>query len=314
MVRIFYKEGNIIKKETDVRNIGQLKNIIWVDLHSPNIEDEEWVETKCDISFQTPQEIIEIESSSRYFERNSEIIANSNFLNLENEIYHQYPVSFILRGETLFTYRNTDMTTFADTVKKIKANNTIFPTGIEVLLCLLETRIDLDADLIERISRDITHTSKRLSGNDSPREEVLLEIKTLQENTMLLRETIIDKQRMLSYITKSRIFPDAKRERLRIILKDIHSLLEHTIFNFERLEYLQDTFMGLVNLEQNRIIKIFTVFSIVFLPPTLIAGIFGMNFQKIPFMNHNFGFFGAIFIMLLPSALILWIFKRNRWI
>jgi magnesium transporter len=90
--------------------------------------------------------------------------------------------------------------------------------------------------------------------------------------------------------------------------------LEHTIFNFERLEYLQDTFMGLVNLEQNRIIKIFTVFSIVFLPPTLIAGIFGMNFQKIPFMNHNYGFFGAIFIMLLPSALILWIFKRNRWI
>jgi magnesium transporter len=92
---------------------------------------------------------------------------------------------------------------------------------------------------------------------------------------MMLRESIIDKQRVLSSIQRSRLFPESYRERLRIVLKDISSLTEYTTFNFERLEYLQDTFTGLINLEQNQIIKIFTVVTIVFLPPTLIAGILG---------------------------------------
>ncbi|MFN8352853.1 MAG: magnesium/cobalt transporter CorA [Spirosomataceae bacterium] len=314
MVRIYYKDGKQVKKETDVKEIGRLKNVLWVDLQSASHEEEEWIETKCDLSFQTPQEIVEIESSARYFEQDNTIVANSNFAKIDAHGFHSYPVSFTLKSGTLFTYRHGDSKTFADTVKKMKVYEEPFDTGADIMLLLLETRIEADADLLEGISRDITAISKHLSNDQKPRQESLLRINALQEYTMLLRESIIDKQRVLSGIQRSRFFPDDQKEHLRIILKDIASLVEYTTFNFERLEYLQNTFMGLVNLEQNQVIKIFTVVTIIFMPPTLIAGIFGMNYTVIPTSAHPYGFWIALFMMLLSSLGVLWFFRRRHWI
>jgi len=129
-----------------------------------------------------------------------------------------------------------------------------------------------------------------------------------------LRETIIDKQRVLSGILRSQFFPDDRKERLRIVLKDISSLLEYSTFNFERLEYLQNTFMGLINLEQNQIIKIFTVFTIIFMPPTLIAGIFGMNYTILPSSGHPYGFWFSLLLMVFSMAAMWFFFKRKHWI
>ncbi|WP_435355579.1 magnesium/cobalt transporter CorA [Emticicia sp. SJ17W-69] len=314
MVRIYYKEGKQVKKETDVRELGILKNLMWVDLHSATNEEEEWVETKCNISFQTPQEIVEIESSARYFEQNNTINANSNFLITDGDGYHFYPVSFMIRENILFTFRQGDSKTFADTVKKIRLGEEIFKDGVDILLLLLETRIESDADLLEAMSKDVKNISRALSREKKPKQDSLLTINNLQENTMMIRESIIDKQRVLSQILRSMYFPEDRKERLRIVLKDINSLLEYTTFNFERLEYLQDTFMGLINLEQNEIIKIFTVVTICFLPPTLIAGVFGMNYQVIPSSNHPYGFWIAVGLMVCSSLGFLFFFKRRKWI
>ena len=314
MVRIFYKEGRTLKRETDVRELGNLSNVLWVDLQSPSQEEEEWVETKCDVSFQTPQEIVEIESSSRFFEQNNTINANSNFLRIHNEGYETYPVSFILHNDVLFTYRQGDSKTFADTVKKMKVSQDTFQSGVDIMLLILETRIETDADSLENISRDISAISKDLSHEQKARQEVLIRISELQEVTMMLRETSIDKQRVLSGILRSQQFPENRKEHLRIILKDINSLLEYTTFNFERLEYLQNTFMGLINLEQSQVIKIFTVVTIIFMPPTLIAGIFGMNFERLPTLDRNWGFSFSLILMLISSLVVLWFFRRKRWI
>lgn len=314
MVRVFYKEGKQVKKETDVREIGHLRNLMWVDLQSASADEEEWIEAKCDISFQTPQEIVEIESSARYFEQNNTINANSNFLKSDSEGYQFYPVSFMIRDNVLFTYRQGDSRSFADTVKKIKIGEEVFKDGVDILLLLLETRIESDADLLEAMTKDVKTMSRALSREKKPKQASLLKINDLQENTMLIRESIIDKQRVLSQILRSSYFPEDRKERLRIVLKDINSLLEYTTFNFERLEYLQDTFMGLINLEQNEIIKIFTVVTIIFLPPTLIAGIFGMNYQVIPSLNHPFGFWIAIILMFCSSFSFLFFFKKKKWI
>ncbi|GAB3167283.1 magnesium/cobalt transporter CorA [Telluribacter humicola] len=314
MVRIFYKEGRILKRETDVRELGNLSNVLWVDLQSPSQEEEEWVETKCDVSFQTPQEIVEIESSSRFFEQNNTINANSNFLRIHNDGYETYPVSFILHNDVLFTYRQGDSKTFADTVKKMKVSQDTFQSGVDIMLLILETRIETDADSLENISRDISAISKDLSHEQKARQEVLIRISELQEVTMMLRETSIDKQRVLSGILRSQQFPENRKEHLRIILKDINSLLEYTTFNFERLEYLQNTFMGLINLEQSQVIKIFTVVTIIFMPPTLIAGIFGMNFEEMPSLDQPWGFGLSLFLMLLSSLVVLLFFRRKRWI
>jgi magnesium transporter len=146
------------------------------------------------------------------------------------------------------------------------------------------------------------------------REEILFKITQYQETTILLRENIVDKQRVISGLLRSDIFPAENHEKLRVVIKDIHSLLEHTTFSFERLEYLQNTFLGLVNIEQNKIIKIFTVASVVFMPPTLIASMYGMNFKWMPELGFRFGYPMAVLLMVASSFITLLIFKRKKWL
>lgn len=145
-------------------------------------------------------------------------------------------------------------------------------------------------------------------------EDILLGITALQENTILIRESIVDMQRLVSALLKSSVVQDMEKERIRILLKDISSLVQHTQFSFERLEYLQNTFLGLINIEQNKVIKIFTVVTVIFMPPTLIASIYGMNFDLMPELKWKLGYPFAIFLMILSSIFFLWYFKRKKWL
>ena len=131
---------------------------------------------------------------------------------------------------------------------------------------------------------------------------------------MVIRQTIVDKQRVLSNMLKSDLFPPELLPRLTMIIKDINSLFEYTRFGFDRLDYLQDTFLGLVNLQQNKIIKIFTVVSVIFLPPTLIASIYGMNFRILPELNWAYGYPFSITLMVAFSGAVLWYFRRKKWL
>lgn len=315
MVRVYYKEGKDIRKETSLEEIQELEDIVWVDLQNAAEQDEDWIENHFGLSFQTPQEIIEIESSSRYIEREQTIIANSNFLKINTTKEEEaYPVAFQLKNQVLFTLRTGDSRIFADTVRKMKISKEPFVSGADVLLRLFETQIDYEADLVESIARKITQISRSLHPEKQTDRTSILVINDLQEQTMTLREGIIDKQRVLSAFMRSALFPEDRKDRLKIVLKDISSLLEYTSFNFERLEYLQNTLMNLITLEQNQIIKIFTLFSIVFLPPTLIASIFGMNFTFIPGLDQPFGFYVSLGLMVGSSLGIILYFRNKNWI
>ena len=136
----------------------------------------------------------------------------------------------------------------------------------------------------------------------------------LQEKVMIIRQNIIDKQRVVSNMLKCDLFPEDLRPRLTMVIKDINSLFDYTRFGFDRLDYLQDTFLGLVNLQQNKIIKIFTIVSVIFLPPTLVASLYGMNFEFMPELHWRYGYLFAIALMLLSSAIILLIFRWKKWI
>lgn len=132
---------------------------------------------------------------------------------------------------------------------------------------------------------------------------------------MNIRENVVDKQRVISSMIRSDgWFSDAEQQRLRTLIKDIGSLIDHTNFIFERLEFLQNTYLGLIDLEQNRIVKIFTVVSLVFLPPTLLASIWGMNFDAMPEMHWKYGYAFALAMMVLSSALTVWVFRRKNWL
>jgi len=146
-------------------------------------------------------------------------------------------------------------------------------------------------------------------------EDLIYRITSLQEMLIRIRSNIIDKQRVISSIYKTDNFSNKElKKHITIIEKDISSILDYTSFDFERLEYLQDTLMGLINLRQNVIMKIFTIVSVIFLPPTLIASIYGMNFANMPELKVEYAYPIALLIMILVSLLALFIFKHKKWI
>lgn len=317
MLRIYYKKNTRLAKESDVEFLRQIpiESLVWVDLQNPTIEEKVTIETYFDIKYSSEEESQEIESSSRFSEMDNEIIINSNFLSVNPSGFEYNPVSIILEKGILFTYRDDDIKTFSESVKKIKVNPTLYINGYQVLSTIMETCIDQDADLIENIAKEIAELNRSLKAtNERVDEDDLLKISSLQNDNMMLRENIIDKQRLLSSLIKSSIFPQEFMGVLKIMIKDISSLLEHNKFAFERLEYLQDTFMGLINIEQNRIIKIFTVATVAFMPPTLIASIYGMNFQGMPELEWEHGYLIAILLMVISSLGTLIYFKKRNWL
>lgn len=317
MLRIYYKKNTRLAKESDLDLLREIpiESLIWVDLQNPTVEEKVTIETYFDIKYSSEEESQEIESSSRFSELDNEIIINSRFLSLRENGFEYAPVSIILEKGILFTYRDDDLKTFGESVKKIKANPTLYVNGYQILSTILETCIDQDADLIENIAKEISELNKSLKAtNERVDEEDLLRISSLQNDNMTLRENIIDKQRMLSALLKSLTFPQEYMGNLRIMIKDISSLLEHNKFAFERLEYLQNTFMGLLNIEQNRIIKIFTVATVAFMPPTLIASIYGMNFSNMPELAWEYGYFLAVMLMVISSFGTLIYFKKRKWL
>jgi magnesium Mg(2+) and cobalt Co(2+) transport protein (corA) len=288
-----------------------IKNFLWIDLNNVDEEIENELEDYLKIYIQEEEEMIEIETSSRYIETTDTLVINANFLSDED----RNPVSFILKNNILVSVRSSDLNSFTETTKKIFANPHNYPTGYHVFISLFETRIEFDADMIENITLEITNLSNNIQDAD---EEALIEIKDLQEQTMIFRENIIDKQRAISNMLRSSLVPDDLRPKLTILIKDINSLLEHIRFSFDRLDYLQDTFLGLLNIQQNKIIKIFTIISVIFMPPTLIASIYGMNFGESDGMPElKWGVWGYVFalaLMVLSSLTILVYFKKKKFL
>ncbi len=317
MLRIYYKKDKRLAKEGDISLLSSIPvgDLVWVDLQNPTVEEKVTIETYFDIKYSSEEESQEIESSSRFSELDDEIVINSNFLSIRQEGFAYCPVSIIMEKGILFTYRDDDLKTFGEAVKRMKTNPAVYTNGYHVLLNILETCIDQDADLIEGIARELSSLNQELTlTKNRANEASLLRISGYQEKTMQLRENIIDKQRLISALMRSEVFPSDYNERLRIMIKDISSILEHNKFAFERLEYLQDTFMGLINIDQNRIIKIFTVATVAFMPPTLIASIYGMNFDIMPELQWEYGYLFAVFLMVLSSACTLIYFKKKNWL
>ena len=313
-LRIFYKENEKIRiaRQLDILKEIDKKDIIWIDLVDVKEEVENELEQFLKIYIQEDEEIEEIEMSSRYIQTDDSIVANANFL---LDSYDVEPVSFIIKNDILVSVRDVDLQSFNDTVKKMFVNTRNFPTGYHVLVALMETRVEFDADMIEDTTDKITKLSETITkASDKVDEDVLIQIKDLQEKVTIIRQNIMEKQRVISNILKCDFFPDDLQPRLTMIIKDINSLFEYTKFGFDRLDYLQDTFLGLVNIEQNKIIKIFTVVNVIFLPPTLVASMYGMNFDFMPELHWQYGYPFSLGLMIAFTLIVLLIFRLKKWL
>ncbi len=315
MIEIFYKDNGQImvsQSEADLVTIPYDK-VIWIDLFSPTGEEKRSVEHFLGTTIQNRAQAEEIEISSRFSETDQAIFANTSFLIPGPDEYTEETVSFILTGNILTTLRECPLKSFTDLQRRLMAFPKIYDSGHVAFLSILENRIDLDADMVELLSKEINQYNRKVSVGEDISEEFLIDINIIQENTMLIRENIIDKQRVISSILKSANYPQEYRSRLNVLLKDISSLINHTDFGFERLEYLQNTVLGIINLDQNKIMKVFTLVSLMLMPPTLIASFFGMNIQFGWFIGHSYWtWFIVLLLMALSTIVIFWIFKKRK--
>ena len=255
----------------------------------------------------------EIEISSRFSETDQAIFANTSFLIPGPDEYTEETVSFILTDNILTTLRECPLKSFTDLQRRIMAFPKIYDSGHVAFLSILENRIDLDADMVELLSKEINQYNRKVSVGEDISEEFLIDINIIQENTMLIRENIIDKQRVISSILKSANYPKEYQPRLNVLLKDISSLINHTDFGFERLEYLQNTVLGIINLDQNKIMKVFTLVSLLLMPPTLIASFFGMNVNFGWFIGNSLWTWVVILLLMVVSLMIIfWVFKKKK--
>lgn len=313
MIHIFYYSNGQIEESAnpEILKTITVEDALWLDLFAPSGDEKRNVEEFLHTTLQSRAQAEEIESSSRYSETLDSIFVNTNFLIPSAENYSMESVSFILSGNVITSIRQVPLRSFSDIQMKMLGNSKLYPTGFHILLGILENRIDLDADMIELMSKEIAQYSKRVSLGEDVNEEFLLDINQLQENTMLVRENIVDKQRMISSILKSDKTPDTINSKLNILLKDVSSLINHTNFSFERLEYLQNTVLGLINLDQNKIMKVFTFVSLLLMPPTLIASFYGMN-VKLPLIGGNWDVCLVFIVMIITIITAMIIFRKHK--
>lgn len=313
MLEIFYKNKGQLVTTNELSALDSLgyDDILWIDLLSPSGEEKRGIENYLNTTLQSRAQAEEIESSSRYSESETTIFINTNFLIPGPDNYSMEAVSFILCEGIIVSIRHVPLRSFTDVQRRLIVNYKSMPTGYHILIGVLENRIDLDADMIELMSKEIALFSKKVGHGGEMGEEFILDINQLQENTMLVRENIVDKQRMISSILKSDKFPRDVYAKLNVLIKDVNSLINHTNFSFERLEYMQNTVLGLINLEQNRIMKIFTFVSLLFMPPTVIASIYGMNVD-LPIMGGMVDFAVIMLIMMVSVVTVSILFKRKK--
>lgn len=313
MIDIFYKSNGQIQVSRSETSFGSLTHadVIWIDLFVPTGEEKRAAEAFLGTTIQSRAQAEEIESSSRFSETEDALFANTNFLIPGPEEYSMIPVSFIITDNILTTLRESPLRSITDIQRRVQAFPKLYPSGYMVFVNILEQRIDLDADMIELMSKEIEQYNRKVSLGEDINEEFLLDINQLQENTMLVRENIVDKQRVVSSILKSNRYPKALQSKLNVMLKDISSLINHTNFSFERLEYLQNTVIGLINLDQNKIMKVFTLVSLLLMPPTLIASFFGMN-VRLPLTESGWDWVITLGLMLVSFAIILLVFRKKK--
>ena len=311
MINIFYRLGSEIvfaQSETEFARL-QRDSVLWIDLLDPSGEEKRATEAFLGTEIQSRAQAEEIESSSRFSESHDALFVNTNYISPEGDELSEDPVSFTLIDNILTTLREIPLRSFTSLQRRMLARPAQYKNGYYLFVSIMDQRVDLDADIIELMSKDTAQFSKRINQKEDINEEFLLDINQLQENAMIVRENVVDKQRLISNILKSDRFPEELEGRLTVLLQDISSLINHTNFTFERLEYLQNTAVGLINQDQNNIMKIFTFISLLLMPATLVASFYGMN-VKLPIADYWWAWIAILALMVLLVA-GLWI--TFRW-
>jgi len=304
-----------IESRADLENTAP----IWVDLTDPTDEERAWVKSIYGVTLPGEDDVKDIEASARYYEaENGDLHLRTDFLiEADDGPSRIITVAFILAKDMLFSVHTDDLPVFRLVRMRARSRPGSIGDYKDVLLDLYATDAEYSADALEGVYQNLEEVSRSVLQKELTDQDAATALNAMAQEEDLngrIRRNMMDTRRAVSFLMRGRLLNVDQFEEARQILRDIESLDGHTAFLFDKINFLMDATVGFININQNKIIKIFSVASVAFLPPTLIASIYGMNFRIFPELQWDWGYPFALGLMAGSAIAPLWYFRRRGWL
>ncbi|HAH11618.1 MAG TPA: magnesium and cobalt transport protein CorA [Alphaproteobacteria bacterium] len=327
MLKVHATRDNCLKRcletQTPVETAFDIPaGALWIDMISPGPAEREAVRELMHLEPPTREDMDEIEVSSRLYQEDGAVFMTALVMSRTDTAQPEcQPISFVLKGDRLLTVRYTEPQPFATFAARAERQAGMWGKGDIILAGLLEAVIDRTADVLERIGGEIDQLSKEIFRSDPKRgnvdyQKVLVRLGQHNDLTSKARESLVSFARMLTFMTQALETKQNKEMKghLKIMTRDVQSLSDHASYLSNKITFLLDAVLGIVNIEQSRIIKILSLAATVFLPPTLIASVYGMNFDVMPELKWMLGYPLALLLMVLSAVVPYYFFKWRGWL
>jgi magnesium transporter len=320
MINVFVlQNGRLNQVNIESRSDLERAAPVWVDLTEPNDDERSWVKSIYGVTLPDEDEVKDIEASARYYEaENGDLHLRTDFLLEEDDgPARVVTVAFILAKNMLFSVHTDDLPVFRLVRMRARSRPGSISDYKDVLLDLYATDAEYSADALEGIYQNLEEVSRSVLQKDFSDQDAAASLNAMAQEEDLngrIRRNMMDTRRAVSFLMRGRLLNADQFEEARQILRDIESLDGHTAFLFDKINFLMDATVGFININQNKIIKIFSVASVAFLPPTLIASIYGMNFRILPELNWDFGYPFSLALMVVSAVTPFWYFRKRGWL
>jgi len=290
------------------------EDVVWVDLVAPTDMERDWVLRRYGQLLPEIEELAEIEASARFAQDDDGLHVRSYFLH-SGEFLSNITVGFTLHKGRLFTLHEEDLLEFRVFRLRARTDAGIAKDAVSLFLGILDTKVELLADTLEKLHGELEEYGRAIhTKGERDITGIFDDLSHSEDANGKVRLGLLDNQRTLSYLQRSGILAHAQAEMLHEIQRDIESLLSHSTFLFERVQLLMTSAMGIVNIQQNQIIKLFSVAAVILMPPTLVASIYGMNFHRMPELNWSWGYPLALGLMVASAVVPFLYFKGKKWL
>jgi magnesium transporter len=319
MLNVFtLANGRLFQEEIDSLDELTPARPVWVDLEAPTPEEKGWIAVRFGLVI--PADIIDddLEESARFYEEDEAVHIRSDFLIDDDEAPRNVRVAFILHGNVLFSVHKEDLPVFRLLRMRARRIPALIEDAKDVLLKLYDADAEYSADTLEGIYdalEKVSHRVLKSTVNDAAAAEALAAIARQEDLNGRIRRNVMDTRRAVSFMMRARMLNADQFEVARQILRDIDSLDSHTAFLFDKINFLMDATVGFININQNKIIKIFSVASVALLPPTLVASVYGMNlkFPELEWLGAwNYPY--TVTLMIASALVPMWYFYKRGWL
>lgn len=295
-----------------------LSTATWIDLIEPDEDDRQRVLTEFNQNLAASVELDDIEASARFFEDEDGLHVHSFFFYEDSDSHvGNSTVAFTINNGRLFTLRERDLPTFRLYRMRSRIQQVDEGNPYELLLDLFDTKVEQLADVIESIYNELEQLGVNIMQSVSEQNEyddAISHLAEIEDRGWKIRLCLMDSQRALNFLVRRGRLPPLQLEQTREIIRDIESLIPHNESLFQKVNFLMQAALGFVNIAQNRIIKIFSVVSVIFLPPTVVASAYGMNFINMPELHWKYGYPAAIALMIIAAIAPYIYFKIKKWL